>query len=224
VSVPESRTSATVTSRSSRRSPSGPTSSVKLGAAVHPRARSVVVAHRRSRALRWQSPTCRGRWSSRVSTKAHAWRSQPPRLMAHLALVPSVFGGAVPASRRDRRPRYNPEPPGRCATHRELAVAFLDLVGFPNVRARLSTEDLAIAVADFETLAGGVIAGHEARLGEDDRRRSDVRLCRCGGRGANRARNCAMRSRVIRSSPVCGAGSCFGEMVHPRTATTTDRK
>ncbi len=45
-----------------------------------------------------------------------------------------------------------------------LAVAFLDLVGFTERSGVLSTEELATAVADFETLAGRVIAAHDARL------------------------------------------------------------
>jgi hypothetical protein len=36
-----------------------------------------------------------------------------------------------------------------------LAVAFLDLVGFTERSGGLTTDELATAVADFETLAGG---------------------------------------------------------------------
>src|SRR5439155_17127138 len=45
-----------------------------------------------------------------------------------------------------------------------LAVAFLDLVGFTERSRGLSAEELAAAVADFETLAGEVITAHDARL------------------------------------------------------------
>ena len=45
-----------------------------------------------------------------------------------------------------------------------LAVAFLDLVGFTERSRGLSAEELAAAVADFETLAGEEIAAHDARL------------------------------------------------------------
>jgi adenylate cyclase len=45
-----------------------------------------------------------------------------------------------------------------------LAVGFLDLVGFTERSGGLTEEELASAVADFETLAGEVITAHDARL------------------------------------------------------------
>jgi class 3 adenylate cyclase len=45
-----------------------------------------------------------------------------------------------------------------------LAVAFLDLVGFTERSFDLNAEELAAAVADFETMAGEEIAAHDARL------------------------------------------------------------
>jgi len=45
-----------------------------------------------------------------------------------------------------------------------LAVAFLDLVGFTKRSHGLNAEELAAAAADFETMAGEMIAAHDARL------------------------------------------------------------
>ena len=86
------------------------------------------------------------------------------RATAALNVVPSVLEGFFPhhvemASRR----RALSRPEGALRTV-NLAVAFLDLVGFTERSAGLTTEELAMAVADFETLAGGVIAAHDARL------------------------------------------------------------
>lgn len=83
---------------------------------------------------------------------------------AALQLVPTVLEGLFPhhviiASRRFTLSRSE----GALRTV-NMAVAFLDLVGFTERSGALSTEELALAVADFETLAGGVITGHDARL------------------------------------------------------------
>lgn len=53
------------------------------------------------------------------------------------------------------------EPGSRTAN---LAVAFLDLVGFTSVSATLGPDELAGVVTGFEGLAGDVIAAHDARL------------------------------------------------------------
>lgn len=45
-----------------------------------------------------------------------------------------------------------------------LAVAFLDLVGFTERSRELNPDELAAAVADFETLVGDEITSHDARL------------------------------------------------------------
>jgi class 3 adenylate cyclase len=45
-----------------------------------------------------------------------------------------------------------------------LAVGFLDLVGFTSVSSGLAAEELADAVAAFETLAGDLVTAHGARL------------------------------------------------------------
>jgi adenylate cyclase len=86
------------------------------------------------------------------------------RARAALDLVPSVLEGLFPhhvemASRRFALSR----PEGALRTVK-LAVAFLDLVGFTKRSGSLTTEELATAVADFETLTGGVITAHGARL------------------------------------------------------------
>ena len=83
---------------------------------------------------------------------------------AALALVPSVLEGLFPhhveiAIRRLVLSRTE----GALRTV-NLAVAFLDLVGFTERSGGLTTEELAIAVADFETLAADVIAANDARV------------------------------------------------------------
>ena len=86
------------------------------------------------------------------------------RAAAALDLVPSVMEGLFPhhvdiATRRLVLSR----PQGALRTV-SLAVAFLDLVGFTERSGGLTPEELAMAVADFETLAGDVITAHGARL------------------------------------------------------------
>jgi adenylate cyclase len=86
------------------------------------------------------------------------------RARAALDLVPSVLEGLFPhhvemANRRFALSRRE----GALRTVK-LAVAFLDLVGFTERSGNLTTDELATAVADFETLAGGVIAAHGTRL------------------------------------------------------------
>jgi adenylate cyclase len=86
------------------------------------------------------------------------------RATAALDVVPSVLEGFFPHHvEMASRHRALSRPEGALRTV-NLAVAFLDLVGFTERSAGLTTEELAMAVADFETLAGGVIAAHDARL------------------------------------------------------------
>jgi adenylate cyclase len=86
------------------------------------------------------------------------------RARAALDLVPSVLEGLFPhhvemANRRSALSRSE----GALRTVK-LVVAFLDLVGFTERSGSLTTDELATAVADFETLANGVIAAHDTRL------------------------------------------------------------
>jgi adenylate cyclase len=86
------------------------------------------------------------------------------RATAALDVVPSVLEGFFPHHvEMASRHRALSRPEGALRTV-NLAVAFLDLVGFTERSAGLTSEELAMAVADFETLAGGVIAAHDARL------------------------------------------------------------
>jgi adenylate cyclase len=87
------------------------------------------------------------------------------RAAAALDLVPSVMQTLFPHHVEVATRRHTLSRPVGALRTVNLAVAFLDLVGFTERSGSLSTEDLATAVADFETLAGGVIAGYEdARL------------------------------------------------------------
>lgn len=83
---------------------------------------------------------------------------------AALALVPSVLEGLFPHHVEIATRRYTLSRSEGALRTVNLAVAFLDLVGFTERSGALSTDDLATAVADFETMAGGVIAAHDARL------------------------------------------------------------
>ena len=86
------------------------------------------------------------------------------RARAALDLVPTVLEGLFPHHVEMASRRFDLSRPQGALRTVNLAVAFLDLVGFTERSGGLTTEELAMAVADFETLAGGVIAAHEARL------------------------------------------------------------
>ena len=81
-----------------------------------------------------------------------------------LALVPSVLEGLFPHHIEIAVRRFTLSRPEGALRTVKLVVAFLDLVGFTERSGVLSNEDLAVAVADFETMAGGVIAAHDSRL------------------------------------------------------------
>jgi class 3 adenylate cyclase len=83
---------------------------------------------------------------------------------AALDLVPSVFEKFFPHHIEAATRRFELSRPDGALRTVNLAVAFLDLVGFTERSGDLSADELATAVADFESLAGGVIAGHDARL------------------------------------------------------------
>jgi adenylate cyclase len=83
---------------------------------------------------------------------------------AALDLVPSVFEALFPHHIEVAVRRFEMSRPDGALRTVNLAVGFLDLVGFTERSGGLTTEELAMAVADFETLAGGVIAAHDARL------------------------------------------------------------
>jgi adenylate cyclase len=86
------------------------------------------------------------------------------RSRAALATVPSVLERFFPHHVEIAARRYALSRPEGALRTVKLAVAFLDLVGFTERSGVLSTEELATAVADFETLAGSVIAARDARL------------------------------------------------------------
>ncbi len=86
------------------------------------------------------------------------------RARAALDLVPSVLEGLFPHHVEMANRRFDLSRPEGALRTVNLAVAFLDLVGFTKRSGGLTTEELATAVADFETLAGGVIVAHDARL------------------------------------------------------------
>jgi class 3 adenylate cyclase len=86
------------------------------------------------------------------------------RANAALDLVPSIMEALFPHHVEMAIRRFALSRPEGALRTVNLAVAFLDLVGFTERSGSLTTEELAIAVADFETLAGGVIAAHDARL------------------------------------------------------------
>jgi adenylate cyclase len=83
---------------------------------------------------------------------------------AALDLVPEVFAGLFPHHLETASRRFEMSRPDGALRTVNLAVGFLDLVGFTERSGGLSVDELATAVADFETLAGGVIASHDARL------------------------------------------------------------
>jgi adenylate cyclase len=83
---------------------------------------------------------------------------------AALALVPSVLEGLFPHHVDIATRRFTVSRAEGALRTVNLAVAFLDLVGFTERSGGLSPEELAVAVADFETLAGEVITSHDARL------------------------------------------------------------
>jgi class 3 adenylate cyclase len=86
------------------------------------------------------------------------------RARAALDLVPSVLEGLFPHHVEMANRRFALSRPEGALRTVKLAVAFLDLVGFTERTGGLTTEELAIAVADFETLASDVTAAHDARL------------------------------------------------------------
>jgi adenylate cyclase len=86
------------------------------------------------------------------------------RATAALDLVPTVLEALFPHHVEIATRRFDLSRPEGALRTVNLAVAFLDLVGFTERSGGLTTEELATAVADFETLAGGVIAAHDARL------------------------------------------------------------
>jgi adenylate cyclase len=86
------------------------------------------------------------------------------RAAAALELVPSVMEVLFPHHVANATRRFTLTRAEGALRTVNLALAFLDLVGFTERSGNLTTEELAIAVADFETLAGGVIAAHDARL------------------------------------------------------------
>ena len=86
------------------------------------------------------------------------------RATAALDLVPSVLEGLFPHHVEIATRRFDLSRPDGALRTVNVAIAFLDLVGFTERSGGLTTEQLAMAVADFETLAGGVIAAHDARL------------------------------------------------------------
>jgi len=86
------------------------------------------------------------------------------RARAALELVPSVLEGLFPHHVEMANRRFALSRPEGALRTVNLAVAFLDLVGFTERSGSLTTEELATAVADFETLANGVSASHGTRL------------------------------------------------------------
>lgn len=86
------------------------------------------------------------------------------RAGAALGLVPTVMEVLFPRHVEIATRRFESSRPEGALRTVNLAIAFLDLVGFTERSGGLSTEELATAVADFETLAGGVTAAHDARL------------------------------------------------------------
>ncbi len=86
------------------------------------------------------------------------------RARAALDLVPTVLEGLFPHHVEMANRRFDLSRPEGALRTVNLAVAFLDLVGFTKRSGGLTTEELATAVADFETLAGGAIAAHGARV------------------------------------------------------------
>lgn len=86
------------------------------------------------------------------------------RARAALDLVPSVLEGLFPHHVEMAGRRFALSRPEGALRTVKLAVAFLDLVGFTERSGSLTTDELATAVADFETLAGEVITAHDARL------------------------------------------------------------
>jgi adenylate cyclase len=87
------------------------------------------------------------------------------RAAAALDTVPLVMQHLFPHHVEVAIRRFELSRPEGALRTVNLAVAFLDLVGFTERSGDLGTEELAMAVADFETLAGGVIGAHEdARL------------------------------------------------------------
>ncbi len=87
------------------------------------------------------------------------------RAAAALDLVPVVLQTLFPRHVDIATRRFAMSRPEGALRTVKLAIAFLDLVGFTERSGELTTEELATAVADFETLAAGVIAAHDdARL------------------------------------------------------------
>jgi adenylate cyclase len=86
------------------------------------------------------------------------------RARAALDLVPSVLEGLFPHHVEMAGRRFALSRPEGALRTVKLAVAFLDLVGFTERSGSLTTDELATAVADFETLAAGITAAHGTRL------------------------------------------------------------
>jgi adenylate cyclase len=86
------------------------------------------------------------------------------RARAALDLVPSVLAGFFPHHLEAVARRLELSRPDGALRTVNLVVGFLDLVGFTERSGGLSVDELASAVADFETMAGGVIVAHDARL------------------------------------------------------------
>ena len=86
------------------------------------------------------------------------------RARAALDLVPSVLDALFRHHVDITGRRFTLSRPEGALRTVNLAVGFLDLVGFTERSGGLSAEELATAVADFDTLAGEVITAHDARL------------------------------------------------------------
>ena len=86
------------------------------------------------------------------------------RARAALDLVPSVLDALFRHHVEITGRRFTLSRPEGALRTVNLAVGFLDLVGFTERSGGLSADELATAVADFDTMAGEVITAHDARL------------------------------------------------------------
>ena len=92
----------------------------------------------------------------------------------------------------------------------DLAVGFVDLVGYTALSQELEPEELGALVSRFEELAYDTVAEHGGPGRQDDRRRGHVRRRRRSQRGADRA----SPHRAVGGRRAAARGACRARLRH----------
>ena len=120
---------------------------------------------------------------------------------------------ATPATRVSARRKLTASNPTAVGAE-DLAVGFVDLVGYTALSQELEPEELAALVTRFEELAYDTVAEYAGRVVEDDRRRGDVRRRRHCERGPDRPASHGTVSRgrgAARRAGGLAAGSALSQ-------------